>query len=403
MESKGGVAEVKGKGRKWVKPVIALTILTLLILLIAVRLNSKKPENAVTQERLQPVEAASVIGRTFAEEISVAGTVTPFIEARLSPKVMGRVSSVNANIGQRVEQGQILLTIDQADYLTALRQAEANLAMAEANSIQAETGYENAKLNYQRTEELYKQGAVSSSQLEAAKGQLAAAESAYKANRAQIAQCQALLEKASTDYQNTGVRAPFSGVVAKRSAEVGEMVSQQTTVFTLIQDDPLLVKVNLPENAVTKVSLGQQVDIFVASTGKTYKGTVSTVAPQADSVTRAFAAEIRLAWAGHEVKPGMVADLIIRVKEVDNALVVPTDALLDEDSGSGIFVVENGVARHRKVTTGLVGQGYTQVISGLQQGEVVAVRGNHLLVDGMKVRVEGTRKESPSRPGGESR
>ena len=209
MELKGDVAEVKGKRRKWVKPLAGAALLGLFILLIAVRLNAKKDNNTVVQEKLQPVEVASVMARALAEELSIAGTITPFTEARLSPRVMGRVSSVYVNVGQRVRQGETLLTIEQSDYFTALKQAEANLAMATANSIQAETGYENARLNYQRNEDLYNQGAVSKSQLEGAKGQLAAAESAYKANQAQILQFEAMLEKARADYSNTEVKAPF--------------------------------------------------------------------------------------------------------------------------------------------------------------------------------------------------
>jgi RND family efflux transporter MFP subunit len=403
MISKDEISDAKGKRRRGVKPLLAAALAVIILLVVVFGINSRKSNNAVIQERLQPVEVASVMSRPFGEELSVAGTVTPFAEAKLSPKVMGRVNSVSADVGRRVREGDILMTIDQSDYLTALKQAEANLAMAAANTIQAETGYENARLNFQRTQELFKTGAVSQSQLEAAKGQLAAAESSYKANQAQIQQLQALLEKARSDYSNTEVRAPFPGVVARRSAEIGEMVSQQVSVFTIIQDEPLLVRVNLPENAVTKVSPGQQVDIFVAATGKTYKGTVKTVAPQADSQTRAFAAEVKLEGVGQEVKPGMVAELRITTRQVDSALVVPTDALLDEDGGSGVFVVENGVALHRKVSTGLTGQGYTQVVSGLKQGELVVVKGNHLLVDGTKVRVEGARRDSPPRAGGESR
>ncbi len=390
------------KGKKWVRPVMALALLLIFALLVAIRFNNKKIDSGAFQERLQPVEAASVISRPFGEELRLAGTVVPFAEAKLAPRVMGRVSSVNVSVGQRVEHGQIMLTIDQADYLSALKQAEANLAMAEANSIQMESGYENAVINYQRMEELFRQGAVSKSQLETAKSQLAAAESGYKANRAQIAQCRAMLEKARTDYINTEIKAPFPGVVARRMVETGEMVSQQSPVFILIQDDPLLVKVHLPENLVVKVGLNQQVEVFVPAAAKIFKGTVNTIAPLADPVTRAFAAEIKLVENSREVMPGMVADLIFRVKQVESALVVPSDALLEEDSGPGLFVVEDGVALHRKVTTGITGGGYTQVLSGVRQGETVVVRGNHLLVDGMKVRVEGTVKENSGR-GGEGR
>lgn len=402
METKAELPGVKEKGRKWVKPVIAVVIVGLLLILIVSRLGAGKTDSGTDQERLQPVAVASVMNRPISDELSFAGLITPFMEVNLSPKVMGRVSSVNVEVGQRVKQGETLLTIEQTDFYTGLRQAEASLESARANSIQAETNYENARINYHRHEQLFKQGAVSQGQLEAAKGQLAAAESGYRANQAMINQAEALLEKARSDFSNTVITAPFSGVVAKRMVDPGEMVSQQTPVITLIRDEPLLVRVNLPENVVTRVAVNQQVDIYVGATGKTYRGVVKTLAPQADQTTKAFAAEVRLDKVGQEVKPGMVAELRIKTRQVDNALVVPTDALLDQDSGFGVFVVENGIARYRKVTTGLVSQGHTQVVSGLKPGETVVVRGNHLLVDGMKVKVEGTPSAEPVQSGGDN-
>ncbi|MFZ5642997.1 MAG: efflux RND transporter periplasmic adaptor subunit [Bacillota bacterium] len=392
----------EGNKRRWVKPAVIISVIVLLVVLIVVRAGSKKDKNVTTEERLQPVEVATVVSRPFGEELSVAGTVSPFAEATVSPKISGRVVAVHATIGQRVSQGQALLTVDQTDYQVALRTAEANLSSARANSIQAETSYENAKINYQRTEELFNQGAVAKAQLEAAELQLATAETGYRANLAQIQQCDAALDKARTDYDNTVVASPFSGVVAQRTADVGEMVSPQTPVFTVIQDKPLLVKVNLSESTVMQVTLNQKVDILVAATGKTYQGTVSAVAPQADQNTKAFAAEITLDNPGEEVKSGMVADLRLTTRKVDNALVVPTDALLEKDNGSAIFVVEGDIAKERKVTTGMVGQGYTQVASGLNEGELVVVKGNHLLVDGMKVQVKETKSEKPVPTGGES-
>jgi len=394
----------EGNRRKWKKPAIILSVVVLLVVLIIVRAQSKKDKNVTTQDRLQPVAVTAVTSRPFGEELSLAGAVTAFTEAKLAPKVAGRVVSVNARVGQRVAQGEVLLTIDQSDYQTALRMAEANLSSSRASSIKAETDYENAKANYGRTEELFKQGAVSKSQLEKAKGEYAAAETGYKTNQAQIAQYQAALDKAQADFENTVVRAPFAGVVAQRLTDMGELVSQQTPVYTLIQDRPLLVRVNLAESMVALVALQQQVEVFVSATGKSYQGTVSSVAPQADQMTRAYPAEITLDNPGEEVKPGMVADLRLITRKVDNALVVPTEAILEGDSSAGVFVVENDTAHLRKITAGMVGQGYTQVVSGLNEGEMVAVKGNHLLVDGMKVQVKEAEAEStqPAPAGGES-
>jgi len=388
MEPTSEITVAKGK-RKKIFVLVAVLLLAALVVLVFIRASgAKKKGNMPVEEKQVSVEVTAVSCRSLGEELSVAGTVTPAREAKICPKVMGRVSLIGANIGQRVKQGQVLLAVEQTDYITALRQAEANLAAAEASSIQAQSAYENAKLNLQRTEDLFKQGAVSQSVLETAQNALATAESGYLANQAQISQCQVLLDKARTDLSNTEVTAPFAGVVAKRLTDIGETVSQSTPVFLLIQDNPLLVKVNMPENMVTKISLGQKVDIHVGATGKTYVGTISAVSPQADSLTKAYAVEVTLDKVSGEVRAGMVADLIVKTNQIENALVVPTDALLETDNGVTAFIVENDTAIQRKVTAGMAGQGFTQILSGLEQGDMVVVRGNHLLVDGMKVRAE---------------
>ncbi|NTW05128.1 MAG: efflux RND transporter periplasmic adaptor subunit [Peptococcaceae bacterium] len=397
------VADIKKDRKKWLKWLIVAGILLFIAILIAVRINSNKSGEEIVEETLQPVELVSVLSKPFGNEVKVAGTVTAFTESNLASKVMGRVIAIHANVGDRVRKGQALLTVDQNDYMIAVRQAESGLAMVQANTPLVTVGYDNAKLNYQRTEELFRVGAVSQSQLEATKSQLAAAQSAYDSNIAQIKQYKVMLDKARSDYNNTVITSPINGVVAKRSASVGEMISQQVPVFTVIQDDPLLVKANLTEKLVSKIVDNQQVDIFSAANGKTYKGVVRSIAPQADSITKAYPVEVKLDGVGKELKPGMVIELRIITDWLENALVVPTSVLLDQDGGGyAVFVFDKGIVKKRTVTAGMAGQGYTQIISGLKQGEKVVGRGNYLMVDGMKVTVESTRKEDASAWGGES-
>jgi RND family efflux transporter MFP subunit len=397
------VADIKNDKKKRLKWIIVAGILIFIAILIAIRIYSNNSGEEVAGETLQPVELVSVLSKPFGNEVKVAGTVTAFTESNLAPKVMGRVIAIHANVGDRVLKGQALLTVEQNDYMIAVRQAESGLAMVQANSPLVSVGYDNAKLNYQRTEELFGVGAVSKSQMEAAKSQLAAAQSAYDSNIAQIKQYTVMLDKARSDYNNTVITSPINGIVAKRSAAVGEMVSQQIPVFTVIQDEPLLVKANLTEKLVSKISDKQQVEVFSSANGKTYKGVVRSVAPQADSITKAYPVEIKLDGVSKELKPGMVVELRIITDWLENALVVPTSVLLDQDGGGyAVFVFDKGIVKKRKVTAGMSGQGYTQIVSGLVQGDKVVGRGNYLMVDGMKVTVESTRKEDSSAWGGES-
>lgn len=392
---------LKPKNKKWIYAGVVLAVLLLIgIPLARNAMKGETGEKVPDEVRVLPVEVAKVAARPFGDGVNVAGTVSPSREATVSPKVMGKVSSIHIKVGQQVKAGQTLFELDKSDALVALKQAEAGLALAEAGKARAEADLENALINYERTEKLFQEGAVAKSALEQAKGALAAAQSGKAVNAASIMQAQAAIESAGHTLGNLTVTAPITGLVSKCNVDLGEIVSQQTPGVVLIQNSPLLVKVNLSENVVTRVTLKQEVEVAVSATGKTYKGVVSTLAPQADQVTRAYPAEIELKNTDNLVRPGMAAELRITTNKVAGALVVPTDALLQQEGGSVVFVAENGVARQRKVTTGMTGQGYTQIVGGLEEGQEVVVRGNRLLVEGAKIKVEKQWKEAPARDGG---
>lgn len=388
------------KDKKWFWIMLGAMVLLLFVGLALAR-NAQNGDGgqAVDTEKVLPVEVVKASIMPFGSGFSVAGTVNPTMEVVVSPKASGKVASVSVKVGQEVKAGSPLFKLDSIDAQLAYQQSQAQVAMQEAGRAQANTNYENARLNYERMKMLIAEGAISQSQLEQASGQLAAAQSARDMNIAQVNQSRAMLGTASQNLSNFSITSPIEGRVAKVSVELGEMVSPQTQAVVVIKDWPLLVKVTIPETVVASVKLEQDVDVFVASLGKTVKGKVHTLAPQADQVTRGFAAEIMLGQGAEDIRPGMTAELLITTKQDEKALVVPTDAVMELQDGSIVYVVENQIAKSRKVKLGMTGKGYTQIVSGLKEGEEVVVKGNRLLVDGMKV--EGQAFEAPAQAGGD--
>ncbi|WP_169331952.1 efflux RND transporter periplasmic adaptor subunit [Desulfurispora thermophila] len=398
-ENSAGRAGGRSGKKRWL---IGAGILVLLLLvgLPLLRMSGKsKPGGSESVEQALPVEVAEAKVMPLGEAVSIAGTVAPFKEVAVIPKTPGRVAAVPVSVGQKVQAGQVLVELDKVDMEIALQQQEAALANAVANQLQAQTNYDNAVANFDRMQKLYAEGAISQSQLEQAKAQLSAATSAKNSIAAQIRQMQAAVASMRQKLADTTVTSPISGVVSKVNVEPGEMASQQAPVVVVIQEQPLLVKANLPENVVGGVQINQSVDVFVSATNKTYQGQVYTLAPQADAVSKAYPVEVKLEQA-EDVKPGMAAELRISTRQLANALAVPADAVLEQDGTSVLFVVENNVARQRKVKIGLVGSGYMQVVSGLKEGETVVVKGNRLLVDGARVKIEGHYQQPASGGGG---
>lgn len=396
-----GGAGGKGGKKRWLV-VAGIVVVLLLVGLPLLRLAGKsKPDAQSAGEQALPVEVVQAKVMPLGEAVSIAGTVAPFKEVAVIPKTPGRVAAVPVNVGQKVQAGQVLVELDKVDMEIALQQQEAALANAVANQLQAQTNYDNAVANYNRMQKLFAEGAISQSQLEQARAQLSAATSAKNSIAAQIRQMQAAVASMRQKLADTTLTAPISGVVSKVNVEPGEMASQSMPAVVVIQEQPLLVKANLPENVVGGVQINQPVDVFVSATNKTYRGQVYTLAPQADAVTKAYPVEVKLEQVT-DVKPGMAAELRVSTRQLANALAVPADAVLEQDGGSVLFVVENNVARQRKVKVGLAGSGLIQIVSGLKEGETVVVKGNRLLVDGARVKVEGHYQQPAPGGGGSS-
>ncbi len=397
-------------------------VLALLLLLGAVAaaqaISKKGRETPRAAEKAVPVEVAVAARGDISEVVSFTGRIVPNLEANLVPKVPGQIEEFYVDVGDTVSKGEALVKIDDDHIAAQVKQAEASLAAARSSEeqarleveraaaalSQAEKSFQIAKNNYERGKFLLEQGAISQAEFESnfqnpyisAESGWKQARAAFEAARArlektvpsQIDQAEAAFEAARLQLANTVVTAPFSGMVSARYANPGDMASTSQPLLTLVDLDQVKLKINVTEKEVNKITVGQEVEVFVEAAGKRpFKGRITAVAPAADPRSKLYPVEILLSNKGHLLKPGMFARVNITTETRKNVLKIPVEAVLEEDGQKVVYVIRNGCARRRLIRTGLTGSTCVEVLEGLRPGDRVVVTGQEFLIDGTAVTV----------------
>lgn len=364
------------------------------------------------------VELAKVSKVSIIEKVSASGVVEPEIEVKLSPDVAGEIIELNVIDGDSVKVGDLLVKIRPDNFISALdrsranlNQNQANLAQARANLKRAEAQFTRAELEFKRNEKLYKDKVISdadweqfqatfftsSNDLDAAKQQVIAAEYIVKSS-------QATVSEAAENLRLTNVYSPVNGIVSKLLVEKGERVvgTQQmagTEMLRLADLTRMEVRVNVNENDIVRISMGDTTIIDVDSysaTGKKFKGVVTSIAnsantkASADAVTE-FEVKIRIlneSYADlitdrnkYPFRPGMTATVEIITQKKDNVLAVPLgavttrpDTTIKDASVKAqelVFLIENGKAKIQNIKTGISDFDNIEVVEGLTEGQEI--------------------------------
>ena len=345
---------------------------------------SNKSKQETGETATVPVKISKVQRGNITESYSFTGNIQPWKEVNIVPDLPGKVARIYVEVGDRVEQGQILAELDTRTAKLQLEQAEAGLAVAQAN-------FHSASRDWERMQNLHKKGTLSPQQYE--KAQLA-----YEAAKAQLQQAKAALNLAKHQLEVSIMKAPFNGIITGKNINEGEYINpamggmrpQGSSVVTLMDLSKVKIEVHVSERDVGKIHIGQKANITVdAYPGRRFHGEVSNINPAADPMTRSFAVEITVANPEMKLRAGMFARVEIVTAERKNVLLIPVDGILSKGSKSYAFVVENGKARKRPLQLGLQEGSMVQVVSGLQEGEKIITIGKEMVKDGTEVAIQG--------------
>jgi membrane fusion protein (multidrug efflux system) len=304
------------------------------------------------------VSVAPVRTETVSQKLEALGNARANESVDISSKTSNVVTAVHFGDGQRVNRGQLLVQLDDA-------QTRADVAAAEAAVAESER-------LFNRSRELMATEALSKAQFD----QL---DATLKANRAKLASAQARL-------QDTVIRAPFSGRVGLRRVSVGTLISPGDVITTL--DDTSVIKLDfsVPENVLATLREGLAVRATApAFSGRSFTGKVSSIDSRVDLNTRAVTVRALLANEDGALRPGMFLNVSLANDERET-LIIPEQALTPEAERQYVFVVADGKAQRREVRIGSRRPGSVEVVAGLNAGEQVVVEGTQKVRDGAPVR-----------------
>jgi membrane fusion protein (multidrug efflux system) len=327
-----------------------------------------------------PVEVAATRRAEMAAIYSGTAPVESERKAFVMPKVKGEIRAVLADEGQRVREGQTLARLDGD-------QLRLEVALNEATMRKLER-------DYARNLELQQKGLISATAIDNLKYELEAATANWELARLQLSYCD--------------IRSPISGTVTQRLdvVKVGNTVtpvggvidSADSSLFVIEDLDTLIVRVNVPERELSKLSVGQMAELdFDAVPGRRFAGKISLISPYINAQTATFEVRIRLTDDDALLRPGMFARVAIVYERKLDALQIPRTALLDGDGPPKVFVVQEGKAMERAVQLGLSNGAMVEVVSGLKDGEQVVVVGQGALKPGATVRVVNTPAQPAAR------
>ena len=294
--------------------------------------------------------------------LKFTGDVAPIQQVNIFSKVSGNLEKVYADMGTYVQKGQLLAQIDTTEIYQQFQQMSAT--------------YQNAKLTFQRNNDLSEQNLIAKQDLDNAEAAMKVAGANFEAAKIRL------------DYAR--ITAPFSGFITKRFLDPGALVtSNNATMFTLMDLNSMKIIVNVLEKDIPLIKIGKKGIITVdAFPGKEFHGTIARLSEAVDLSTRTMAVEIDIPNSDRLLKPGMFASVKLVVEERRNALTIPTQAILRDDKGYFVFIVNNKSAQRVAVLPGTEQDTRTEVLSGLTGNENIITTGQQFVKDSGQIIIQ---------------
>jgi RND family efflux transporter MFP subunit len=388
--------------------------------------NSRKDETSGATNTPAAVEVttASAIRRDLPRFFEATGSLAGDQQTDVAPQTSGKVAAVGVEIGSHVRRGQLLVKLDDAELNLRVQQAATQVEQAKAAVRQAEekiglrpgqpfdpnrvaevaaakVSLDLAEKNLRRADKLIESGDVSRSFYDDARARrdqlkeqydvaLAQARQNYAGvdvARSNVANAQSALAIARKNLSYAVIVSPIDGFVSERTADLGEYVSPQQKVATIVRTNPLRIRIDIPEQAIPEVKTGQSVSVTTSAwPDKNFSGRIARIAPNVSAQSRTLTVEAEIDNSGGALKPGQFATVRILQERSEPAVLVPSRAIVTEAGVSRLFVIKDGHAEQRVVQLGQAEGDLIEVKTGVGADEQVATSGLERLSDGITVK-----------------
>jgi RND family efflux transporter MFP subunit len=337
------------------------------------------------------VELASVSRAQVDRELAVVGNLIGDQTVSVVPKTAGRLEEITVKLGDRVTRGQRIARIEDQEIREQVKQAEAAFEVAKATIRQREADLELAKTNVERSRNLFQRQLLPQQTLDDAEAKFQSAQAAVDLARAQDTQSQARLDELRINLENTIINSPVNGFVARRAADPGAYVSPNSPIVDVVDIQRVRLVANIIEKDLKQIAVGDMARVTVdAFPGENFMGRIARLSPVLDPSTRTAPIEVEIANDQYRLKPGMYARVGIVTESHPNALVVPTNALVDANGSRGVYLAVNDVAQFHPVKIGIEGNDRTEVLDGLDEGDHIVTTGAAGLRNGDPIILAGS-------------
>ncbi len=359
----------------------------------------QEPEADVPEEAGVAVQIQPVAEDVIATENKVSGKVSADNEYTILIASAAKCTAVYAKAGDQVQAGDILCTLDLGSALASYNAARISYssALQSYNDQKAvlDKQVQLALDNVNNTKALFEIGAAS--QLEVDQAELNY-QSASAGRNATLSQLEAGIQNAQSGVEqldialedvdsNGNVIAPISGTLATFSAVENSFISNTMPLAVIDGPDQMKVSVSVSEALVPKLSPGDEASVYVSAIDREFTAVIRSVEQAANMQTQLYTVVLTVPADVGGLMNGMFADVTFHTDVSENAIVIPTEAILNDGSVQYVFIEENGTAKYVEITTGLTGNGVTEVLSGLAAGQSLVTVGQEYLTDGAAVRV----------------
>ncbi|ETX05100.1 MAG: hypothetical protein ETSY2_24985 [Candidatus Entotheonella gemina] len=368
----------------------------------------------------RPVHVTQVQRGSIQQAITATGDILAAAKVDVYSKAEGRLQSIRIEPGDQVQHHHIIARIDDAELRARMERTAAELDVLQAEWAQMQAGerpeeiaraaesvrrsraeWDNAKLELERAKALYDKGLYATQQLDNARLHTAQARAAHamaekqlrivrtgarvedrQALQAQLRAAEAALRLAQTQLQNAVITAPMTGIISHRHVDPGAYITDNTVMATLVDMQTVKIKVPIGERDLGHIRPGLKAQIRVDTyPDHIFPGTVARLSPTLDPANRSADVEIVIDNADLRLKPGMFAKVDLILRQRDDALLVPRQAVQSQGEVASVFVVKQGKAYRHEVTLGLQNGSQVEILGQLDAGTTIVLAGHHQLKD----------------------
>jgi RND family efflux transporter MFP subunit len=355
------------------------SIITSLFVLLLSSCNGEKKEG-ITKEAAIPVRVSGISSDDNSPFVTASGKIEAENSANLSTRMMGYVTKLHVQVGQKVKAGQLLVSINNTDL-------QAKKAQVDASILQATAGYNNAKKDYDRFVNLFKQQSASQKELDDMTAR-------YEMAKAGLEGAKQMRNEVMAQFSYSNITAPFSGVVTNTFIKEGDMANPGMPLVSVEGESRLQVTAMVSENDIASIKKGMPVKVLVKSSNATLTGKVSEVSLSAKNTGGQYLVKINLDKIDSSVLSGMFVNVQFPVENKTGAvktdrILVPESALVKQGQLTGIYTIGTGnVAILRWLRTGKTFGTQVEVLSGLSANERYIISADGKLYNGALVSIQ---------------